>query len=195
MTAFGTLEDIPQDMDVLVAGTPCVDFSSLNSYKKQDFHFDGDIGQLFKKTFPKKGDDNNGEANQASSTTKKAPKEIDQEGVQKLIPLCREWLDGDCLPSLKTQGQSGAGFFGMLSYVKYQRPKMVILENVCSAPWEQMTMVWFPAIDYVAKSIKVDTKNYYIPQNRTRGYLLAIDTQYTGLGEDILKVWSEQLVS
>ena len=83
----------------------------------------------------------------------------------------------------------------MLSYVKYQRPKMVILENVCSAPWEQMTMVWFPAIDYVAKSIKVDTKNYYIPQNRARGYLLAIDTQCTGRGEDILKVWSEQLVS
>ena len=72
---------------------------------------------------------------------------------------------------------------------------MVILENVCSAPWEQMTMVWFPAIGYVAKSIKIDSKNFYLPQTRTRGYLLAIDTQCTGLGEKILEKWSEQLKS
>eukprot|EP00026_Physarum_polycephalum_P006231 Phypoly_transcript_06273.p1 GENE.Phypoly_transcript_06273~~Phypoly_transcript_06273.p1 ORF type:complete len:410 (+),score=146.95 Phypoly_transcript_06273:40-1230(+) len=109
-TAYGALVDVPGDIDILVAGTSCVDFSNLNNLKKA--------------------------------------------------------LDGG--------GQSGETFRGMLRYVLKHRPTMVLLENVCGAPWASM-MEKFTVNGYTADHLLLDTKKYYIPHTRMRGYLLAVN--------------------
>ncbi|KAJ5815684.1 hypothetical protein N7474_007461 [Penicillium riverlandense] len=109
-TAYGSLEKIPRNPDLLVAGTACVDFSNLNSQQK----------------------------------------------------------------TLRDDGESGRTFKGMLNYAQKYRPALVIQENVRSAPWAEIARKW-ESIDYFATWAAVDTKAYYIPQTRERGYMVCID--------------------
>ncbi|KAJ7879940.1 hypothetical protein B0H14DRAFT_2707965 [Mycena olivaceomarginata] len=96
-TAYGALAPVPGDVDLLVAGTSCVDYSNLNNVKQ----------------------------------------------------------------GLDAKGESGQTFRGMLSWVKQHRPPLVILENVCSAPWQRVAEE-FEKIGYSAKFSRFDTKFYYI---------------------------------
>ncbi|KAG8782771.1 hypothetical protein FRC16_002540, partial [Serendipita sp. 398] len=113
-TAYGALVPIPGNIDMLIAGTSCVDYSNLNTHQK----------------------------------------------------------------AIDEGGESGNTFYGMLSYVKNHRPPIVILENVCSAPWDQICGE-FEEIGYRARWLRLDTKGFYIPHTRTRGYLVAIESQRT----------------
>lgn len=103
-------------MDLLVAGTSCVDYSNLNNLKKG--------------------------------------------------------IDGG--------GESGRTFHGMMSWVDNHRPPLVILENVCSAPWETVRD-YFKRLNYSAEFMRLDTKQFYIPHTRTRVYLLAVDKRASQL--------------
>ncbi|EJD08575.1 uncharacterized protein FOMMEDRAFT_102039 [Fomitiporia mediterranea MF3/22] len=108
-TAYGSREPVPGDVDLLIAGTSCVDYSTLNNEKKD----------------------------------------------------------------IDSNGESGRTFRGMLSWVDKHRPPLVILENVCGAPWNKVVS-HFGNIQYSAAYFRVDTKNFYIPHTRTRVYLLAV---------------------
>lgn len=128
-TAFGALEAVPREkgsVDLLVAGTSCVDYSNLNREKK----------------------------------------------------------------TIEEKGESGQTFYGMYSWVQRARPPVVLLENVCGAPWEGMVKN-FEAIGYDAKATRLDTKRFYIPQTRTRGYLLAVAREASEL--DVTERWVKQL--
>ena len=128
-TAFGALEDVPQDrdhFDVLIAGTSCVDYSNLNDHKK----------------------------------------------------------------TLDQGGESGQTFYGMHEWVQRARPTLVLLENVCGAPWGGMIKN-FADIKYHARHSRLDTKHFYLPQTRTRGYLLAVAHERCGPG--VLDAWEEKL--
>ncbi|KAL4812351.1 hypothetical protein BDW67DRAFT_188785 [Aspergillus spinulosporus] len=109
-TAYGSLEKIPRNADILIAGFSCVDFSGLNNYRKE----------------------------------------------------------------LDEKGESGDTFWGIICYAKAYRPRMVILENVKTAPWAKIEGHWND-IDYVAVHADVDTKAYYLPQTRERGYMFCVD--------------------
>lgn len=109
-TAYGSKAAVPGNIDILIAGTSCVDYSNLNNEKKE----------------------------------------------------------------ITASGESGRTFFGMRGYVEKHRPPVVILENVCSAPWDDVVRL-FKDIKYSAASMRLDTKNYYIPHTRTRGYMMALD--------------------
>jgi site-specific DNA-cytosine methylase len=109
-TAYGSWEAIPGGLDILVAGTACVDFSPLNNLQK----------------------------------------------------------------SLQQGGESAATFDGLLQYAEKYRPRMVIQENVRNAPWNQMKGKW-EELGYMSVQANVDTKHYYIPQTRERGYMVVID--------------------
>lgn len=125
MTALGGMAVVPGDLDVLIAGTCCVDFSIMNHAQK----------------------------------------------------------------TLKAGGESGDTFFAMLAYAKVYRPRIIILENVSGAPW--LIEKWpktkkgdphgfddeFRKIGYKPQFVKLDTKDYYIPQTRKRGYMIAVNTQ------------------
>ncbi|KAI0675815.1 hypothetical protein C8Q78DRAFT_1006678 [Trametes maxima] len=115
-TAYGALAPVPGDVDLLVAGTSCVDYSNLNN-EKQD---------------------------------------------------------------IDANGESGRTFRGMMSWVKNHRPPLVILENVCGAPWDRV-VEYFGRNGYSAEYLRVDTKTFYIPHTRTRVYLLAVDQKRSSL--------------
>ncbi|KAE9396876.1 hypothetical protein BT96DRAFT_921812 [Gymnopus androsaceus JB14] len=123
-TAYGALAAVPGNVDILVAGTSCVDYSNLNN-EKQD---------------------------------------------------------------IDANGESGRTFRGMMGWVTKHRPPIVILENVCSAPWDRVREK-FEKHKYSALHIRVDTKQYYIPHTRTRVYLIAIDQK----NSSIPKKWKESV--
>lgn len=87
---------------------------------------------------------------------------------------------------IEDRGESGDTFYGIKDYVQQYKPKMVILENVSSVPWttakakksknsaERGLDEHFAEIGYATRHVILDTKNYYVPQTRQRGYLLAI---------------------
>ncbi|KAI9724728.1 MAG: hypothetical protein M1812_000003 [Candelaria pacifica] len=112
-TAYGSSVDIPKDVDLLVAGFSCVDYSALNFVRATD---------------------------------------------------------------LNKPGESGDTFLGVLQYADVFRPAMVLLENVYGAPWPLMKAAW-EAKRYSAEFVKLDTKDYYIPHTRQRGYMLCINNE------------------
>ncbi|CAG8949840.1 hypothetical protein HYFRA_00004167 [Hymenoscyphus fraxineus] len=91
--------------------------------------------------------------------------------------------------TLKAGGESGDTFFSMIAYATHYRPKIIILENVQSAPW--LKEKWskrkkdgpygfdheFARIHYQIGFVLLDTKEYYIPHTRSRGYMIAIDVK------------------
>jgi site-specific DNA-cytosine methylase len=123
-TAYGSLAPVPGNVDLLIAGTSCVDYSNLNNEKK-----DIDAG-----------------------------------------------------------GESGRTFHGMMTWILKHRPPIIILENVCSAPWTAICKK-FESVGYSAEWHRLDTKQYYIPHTRTRGYLLAVDIK----NSSIPKKWVQRM--
>ncbi|KAG6827082.1 hypothetical protein H0H92_013265 [Tricholoma furcatifolium] len=121
-TAYGALAPVPGDVDILIAGTSCVDYSNLNT-QKQD---------------------------------------------------------------IEANGESGRTFRGMMFWVNKHKPPLVILENVCSAPWDKVQK-YFEDNNYSAAHQRVDTKQYYIPHTRTRGYLVAVNEEES----NIPSVWTD----
>ncbi|KAI9820425.1 MAG: hypothetical protein M1832_003758 [Thelocarpon impressellum] len=129
-TAYGAVADVPGDIDLLVAGFSCVDFSNLNT-KKQ---------------------------------------------------------------TLDAGGESGDTFRSVFNYAKTWRPALIILENVCSAPWEKLREAWAGA-DYDARFFKLDTKHYYIPHTRQRGYMVCIDREKLKASGKAAERWTELVQS
>ncbi|KZT03843.1 uncharacterized protein LAESUDRAFT_761680 [Laetiporus sulphureus 93-53] len=121
---YGSLAPVPGDVDILIAGTSCVDYSNLNN-EKQD---------------------------------------------------------------IDANGESGRTFRGLMSWVKNHRPPLVILENVCSAPWERV-VEYFEKNKCSAHSLRVDTKDFYRSHTRTRVCLLAVDQR----NSDLPDAWAKLL--
>ena len=117
---------MPHDIDILIAGTSCVDYSGLNRKKK----------------------------------------------------------------GLTDKGESGRTFYGMLDYVVKCQTKLVILENVSTCPWE-LVVKEFNKRGYSAEFHRLDTKHYYIPHTRTRGYLFATPKTMTSGSE--VNAWCDIL--
>ena len=142
-TAYGQVVKIPREVDMLVAGFSCVDFSGLNREKK----------------------------------------------------------------TLSDGGESGATFIAIHRYIVQHRPALCILENIMGAPWDFITHLfqndqeWLEEnapewesqwgedeLGYAAKHVAVDSKKYYIPQTRTRGYVLLVDRK-TPEADNIAEKW------
>ncbi|KAJ5657749.1 C-5 cytosine methyltransferase [Penicillium longicatenatum] len=74
----------------------------------------------------------------------------------------------------KEKGESAATFNALLEYCDKYRPRLVICENIKGAPWESFVAAW-SGVGYTAAYTIVDSKKFYIPQTRERGYLIAVD--------------------
>ncbi|KAH6617255.1 hypothetical protein F5144DRAFT_498768 [Chaetomium tenue] len=181
-TASGAKAAIPKvRLDILFAGCSCVDYSTLNTSKPS-----GRVPSLdrhLKKDPQKK---NNIKAHEK---TVWVTAKIDEDFVKDLDPGMEE------LRGIQSGGESARTFFATIKLITVIRPKMIILENVLSAPWEMYEGQIFPKIGYVAGKETVDSKNFYLPQTRQRTYMVAIDA--TGIGEPtargIVKKWGEML--
>ncbi|OOF92487.1 hypothetical protein ASPCADRAFT_517877 [Aspergillus carbonarius ITEM 5010] len=132
-TAYGSLEKIPKNPDILVAGFACVDFSSLNNKRK----------------------------------------------------------------TMEQKGESGRTFWAILHYAATYRPRLVILENVKNAPWAKIREYW-NEINYFATWLDVDTKAFYLPQTRERGYMFCVDRvamKRQDLSDADMKGWAQVLTN
>lgn len=76
--------------------------------------------------------------------------------------------------TLAELGESGSTFYALLRHAQKYRPRMIILENVRAAPWDRMVDNW-AEIEYASIFFVLDSKKYYIPQTRQRGYMVCID--------------------
>lgn len=74
------------------------------------------------------------------------------------------------LPLYSTFHASDSKRYSIFSFSSTQ---IVIIENVFGAPWDQKVKI-FADIGYSATYLKLDTKDFYIPHTRQRGYLFAI---------------------
>ena len=89
--------------------------------------------------------------------------------------------------TLSDDGESGKTWEAVLSYCKAARPTIVVLENVKGAEWDRM-LAEYEAVGYQSAGVHVDTKHYYLPQTRQRGYMIcfnkdrmkAADLRYLG---------------
>jgi site-specific DNA-cytosine methylase/superfamily II DNA or RNA helicase len=128
-TAYGGRMTIPRDVDVLIAGTSCVDYSALNNKKK----------------------------------------------------------------GIEDEGESGLTWHGALAYCRVCRPAIIIFENVIGADWKSM-LQHYREIGYDCRGVYANTKDYYIPQTRQRGYMVCFDIN----GRDnpsgsMSKQWQEKM--
>lgn len=87
-------------------------------------------------------------------------------------------------------GESGKTWLGAKAYCERFRPAIVIFENVVGADWDQM-LANYRAINYACQGMLVDTKHYYLPQTRQRGYMVCFDkarANTQGFGEQWVKL-------
>ncbi|KAI0538137.1 hypothetical protein GGR58DRAFT_313121 [Xylaria digitata] len=185
-TVLGDHCDIPRNIDLLVAGTSCVDFSTLNSRKKSSV-------QLMNRGAALMNEFKNSDRSDGNQKFKNPLRDDFFDDV-------RDWLNGITPEQIQTTGQlmgeSSTTFLSTVCYINNHRPKMVILENVLNAPWSSMCGLFLHAANYAATYVFVDTKDYYIPQTRNRGYVAAVDRQVFGTSaEPIINEWKTQLQS
>ena len=89
------------------------------------------------------------------------------------------------------KGESGQTFRGMLDWVKKAQPPIVLLENVSGAPFETM-IDKMEECGYYSTFIRVDSKKYYIPQTRQRGYVVAVKKGRNITGS-LVERWKDQV--
>ncbi|KAI1303313.1 hypothetical protein F5Y03DRAFT_396031 [Xylaria venustula] len=185
-TILGIHREIPGNLDLLIAGTSCVDFSSLNNQKR--IHV----------TLTQRG-----------AALAEEWKNSDQSGEKKKskLPLrkdffddFRKWLNDITPAQIQSTGEwigeSSITFLSTVCYINNHRPKMVILENVYNAPWDSMCGLFLHGVGYAATHVSMDTKEYYIPQTRNRGYVVAVDRQVFGdAAEQVINEWKTQVSS
>ena len=112
---YGAKVDVPGSLDLLLAGTCCVDFSHLNG-NRQD---------------------------------------------------------------LEACGESGDTFAATVQYMVEFAPKMVIFENVKTAPWVTKNSKrgfdhYINKAGYASRHLIIDAKKHYVPQTRQRGYMICV---------------------
>ncbi|AEO59218.1 hypothetical protein MYCTH_2307313 [Thermothelomyces thermophilus ATCC 42464] len=210
-TASGSKAEIPASkVDILFAGCSCVDYSNMNQNKPSgrvpalDRHLKQQQPKEGKRRATKKqgsgkrttsdapeggevdgcGDGDGGEGNQS-------PILLDQTFVDDLDEALRE------LALLSSGGESARTFFAAIKLITVIRPKLVILENVYNAPWDMYTEQIFPKICYVADFVRLDSKDFYLPQTRQRGYLVAVDAAGIGARNagEIVRGWKRRIPS
>lgn len=79
-----------------------------------------------------------------------------------------------------------------MAYCEVHRPRIAVLENISNAPWSHIGSA-FEKVGYHFRSVKVDTKDFYLPQTRERGYAICIEKSL--VGEDGGKLLLDQWVS
>jgi site-specific DNA-cytosine methylase len=76
----------------------------------------------------------------------------------------------------KEFGASGESYDTLkatLDYAKVHKPLVVILENVLSFPWHNVEQ-WWQEAGYVTQVAFLDSKDFYLPQTRQRGYMIGL---------------------
>ena len=73
------------------------------------------------------------------------------------------------------EGKSGITFRALVGYCQNARPRIVVTENVMGAPWGGYVKKTWEKAGYAVDWGFFDTKDYYLPQTRQRGYMICVD--------------------
>lgn len=120
--------------------------------------------------------------------------------------------------AFKECGESGDTLRAILHYARRYRPKAMVLENVSTANWKEieacvnnepnpkgltlsdaakthLQQIWGDELGYSTKVCKVNTKDFYLPQTRLRGYMVCIDRSVIGrpVADELAVRWAAQL--
>lgn len=154
--------DIPE-VDLFIAGTSCVDFSTLNSRKSKEFEKLAKANNKWKELY-------SGVESRGRALTLEDLRDEDW----------RHCID-DMLAKKGANRTSTTTFASAMNYLKERQPKIAIFENVHGAPWATTIDYVFPLTGYTAEIVALDTKNYYLPQTRLRKYVIAFNHRFFGL--------------
>ncbi|MCJ1434818.1 hypothetical protein MMC27_004188 [Xylographa pallens] len=196
-TAYGALTSIPGRgaVDLLVVGFSCVDFSKLSQNQRlldgtttREANEAKHAGVEDKKQNQKptrtggRTTGSKGKGVASDNTAAKALKMPPMPSIMKTVAGYDNIM----------RGESGDTLFAILSYAGKYRPPLVILENICHAPWADIEDEW-NRIGYAAEYIKLDTKNFYLPHTRLRFYMLCIDIDSMPgtTANDVVRRWSK----
>ena len=72
-----------------------------------------------------------------------------------------------------TSGESYDTLKATLDHATVHKPLIVILENVLKFPWSYVESLWQNA-GYATKVAYLDSKDFYLPQTRQRGYMIGL---------------------
>ena len=124
-TVYGQCIPVPSNVDILIVGSSCVDYSTLNNK-----------------------------------------------------------------PSVA--GESNDTFSAVIAYARFAKPPILILENVIKEDAWTHFKKEFEKIEYAVQTVKVDTKDHYIPHTRQRKYMLCLEKgSYNSSAAELLKNWAE----
>ncbi|KAI0473159.1 hypothetical protein GGR56DRAFT_602340 [Xylariaceae sp. FL0804] len=188
-TATGSLAIIPTEIDLLIAGCSCKDFSALNNNKKA-FGFDKYPSEkkYLQALAKEAADKKRGDERFRNLTSE------EQAMVITLLDAVIEALNDPA--QARAMGSSAETFYSMLGYVKNHKPKVLLLENVSGARWAETAYVWLAGLGYAAHYCIVDTKDYYLPQTRQRGYCIAVRRDVFGeTADSVINIWETILKS
>lgn len=79
-------------------------------------------------------------------------------------------------------GESGTVLTAVMDYCRAARPRIVILENIKQAPWDTI-LERFENMGYISVGFHVDTKDFYLPHTRQRGYMICYDRERLSGGD------------
>ena len=96
--------------------------------------------------------------------------------------------------TFETPGESRDTFRGVFTYAAKHRPRLIVLENVKSAPWGNIKDA-LEEINYCVGILKLDTKQYYLPHTRQRGYLVAFDRRDARKASQMGSRWEKLMKS
>jgi len=158
---------------MLIAGTSCVDFSSLNNRKDEKTKVNAFLDYGFsKEDLVGKGEPRSRLAAPTQQFRDAVHKQLSPEGLESI-------------------GESMTTFLSTLNFIMDRRPRIIIFENVQTAPWNAMEKFWLPQAGYTAKHVRVDSKDFHVPQDRIRGYLVALDAEafnQEGMGSGVAQL-------
>jgi site-specific DNA-cytosine methylase len=117
-------------------------------------------------------------AEKSSTTAYGARIPIPEDRIDLLVagPSC---VDFSALNTKKkgweneAKGESVETCRAVICFATRSKPSLVVIENVANAPWGKIQSE-FENAGYFAQFIKLDTKDFYIPHTRQRGYLICV---------------------
>lgn len=186
-TAFGSREIVPTQPDFLIAGFCCVDFSVLNVCPKSLAAL-GESGDTFHSIM--------------AYLALHSPKIVILENV-----VGAPWYDAKVTAKQKQKYVNGAvkaAVAELLAKLQKDDPEAEVTVDMESEIIERQTEFMetnttlsrgidyhLDKVGYMCTHVSVDTKDYYIPQTRQRGYLVAIN--YKKFAETMPGATNEQV--
>jgi site-specific DNA-cytosine methylase len=176
VTAYGAAVEVPGGADMLIAGTSCVDYSNLNNEKKT-IEGSGESGQTFR--------------GMMDWIKKNEPPIVILENVSGA-----PWEQKVSAPTSDADERTEERANHLLSRAQTPSVSCARVRSLHSLNFVLASLarslaqvrIFEEELGYHATFTRVDTKDYYIPQTRQRGYLFGVK-KGRGVDKSAVRQW------